>query len=107
MPVGPWNGFGAMEDHYNTFEDNDARKKGFIVGQQYDSNGKPLYDQTADAPLVINPHIPKLIIDGSYSLAEIRMSAARVGKYEIKNGISTAIIFILKIFHRPFIIVPR
>lgn len=86
MPVGPWNGFGAMEDHYNTFEDNDARKKGFIVGQQYDSNGKPLYDQTADAPLVINPHIPKLIIDGSYSLAEIRMSAARVGKYEIKKG---------------------
>lgn len=86
MPVGPWNGFGTIEDHYNTFEANDARKKGFIVGQQYDSNGAPLYDQTADAPLVINPRIPKLIIDGSHSLEEIRMSGARVGKFEIKKG---------------------
>ncbi len=86
MPVGPWNGFGAMEDHYNSFDDNDARKKGFIVGPQYDSKGQPLFDQTAEAPLVIDPHIPALIIDGSYSFVEIRMSAARVGKYEIKKG---------------------
>ena len=29
MPVGPWNGFGAVEDHYNSFENGDERKKGF------------------------------------------------------------------------------
>jgi len=86
MPVGPWNGFAATEAHYNTFEDKDARKKGFIVGPQFSSAGKPLFDETAGAPLVINPFIPKLVIDGSFDFKQIRMSGARVGKYEIKKG---------------------
>lgn len=86
MPVGPWNGFAVMEDHYNSFEDGDARKEGFIVGQQYDSKGQPLFDETANVPLVLNPVLPALIIDGSYSLEQIRNSGARVGKYEIKKG---------------------
>jgi starch-binding outer membrane protein, SusD/RagB family len=86
MPVGTWNGFAATEDHYNTFTDDDARKKGFIVGPQFDSKGKALFDLTAGAPLVINPKIPKLVIDGSFNFQQIRMSGARVGKYEIKKG---------------------
>lgn len=86
MPVGPWNGFGATEDHYNSFENVDARKAGFIVGPQFSSTGQPLFDETANAPLVIDPKIPKLIIDGSFTYQQIRMSAARVGKYEIKKG---------------------
>ncbi len=86
MPVGPWNGFGAVEDHYNSFENGDERKKGFLVGPQFASNGQALFDQTAGSDVVINPHIPKLIIDGSYTYEEIRMSAARVAKFEIKKG---------------------
>lgn len=86
MPVGTWNGFCAVEDHYNSFTDDDERKKGFIVGPQFSSSGQPLFDETANAPLVINPRVPKLIIDGSFSFEEIRMSGARVGKYEIKQG---------------------
>lgn len=86
MPVGTWNGFAAVEDHYNTFEDSDARKKGFIVGPQFDSKGQALFDGTAGAPVVINPKIPKLIIDGSHTFQQIRMSGARVGKFEIKKG---------------------
>ena len=66
--------------------DIDARKKGFIVGPQFDSKGQPLFDGTAGAPVVINPKIPKLIIDGSHSFQQIRMSGARVGKFEIKKG---------------------
>jgi hypothetical protein len=86
MPVGTWNGFAVTEDHYNTFTENDARKKGFIVGLQFDSKGKNLFDLTAGANLDINPRIPKLVLDASFSFKEIRMSGARVGKYEIKKG---------------------
>jgi starch-binding outer membrane protein, SusD/RagB family len=35
MVVGPWNGFAVMEDHFNTYADNDRRMDGFLVGQQY------------------------------------------------------------------------
>ena len=35
---------------------------------------------------MINPFIPKLVIDGSFDFKQIRMSGARVGKYEIKKG---------------------
>ncbi|MBK6564027.1 MAG: RagB/SusD family nutrient uptake outer membrane protein [Saprospiraceae bacterium] len=86
MPVGTWNGFCAVEDHYNSFTDDDDRKKGFIVGPQFSSAGAPLFDETAGKPLVINPRVPKLIMDGSFTFEEIRMSGARVGKYEIKKG---------------------
>ncbi len=87
MPVGPWNGFAAVEDHYNTFEAQDERKAGFIVGQQYESNGAKIYDKTAEVDLVINPYIDKLRLDASNTLDEIRNSGARIGKYEIEPGI--------------------
>jgi hypothetical protein len=87
MVAGPWNGFAVTEQHYNTYEDDDVRKKeGFLIGQQYSSAGEALFDETADAPLVINPHIPAVVMDGSYSFEEIRMSGARVIKFEIKKG---------------------
>jgi hypothetical protein len=87
MTVGPWNGFGTVENHYNSYDDNDLRKKEwFIVGQQKGANGNDLFDETAGAKLVINPRIPQLVLDGSNSLEEVRMSGARVGKYEIASG---------------------
>lgn len=87
MTVGPWNGCAAVQNHYNLFTDNDKRKKGFIVGPQFGSDGRALFDGTAGAPVVINPFIPKLVMDASNSFTEIRMSGARVGKYEIEKGI--------------------
>ncbi len=88
MTVGPWNGFAAVEDHYNTFENNDVRKEGFIVGQQYSSSGAKLSDAgAAGADLVIDPYIPALVLTSSNTPEEIRMSGARVGKYEIEDGI--------------------
>jgi len=86
MIVGPWNGFAVTEDHYNSYEDIDLRKEGFLVGAQFTSAGEALFDETAGAPLVLNPHIPALLMDGSYSFEEIRMSGARVIKFEIKKG---------------------
>lgn len=86
MTVEPWNGFAAVYDHYNTFDEDDLRKDMFLVGPQYTSTGSAIFDETAEAPLVLNPVIPALVIDGSYSYEQIRMSGARVAKYEIENG---------------------
>ena len=87
MAVGPWNGFAAVEDHYNSYESGDKRKFGwFMVGQQYDKAGNKLFDETAGADLVLTPEIPSLIIGADKTSAEIRMSGARVKKYEIEEG---------------------
>lgn len=87
MTAGPWNGFAAVEDHYNTFTDGDLRKAGFIVGPQFESNGTPLFDQTADTTVTINPNIAALVMDSeNHTFIEIRLSGARVGKYEIAAG---------------------
>lgn len=87
MTVGPWNGFAVMEDHYNTYEDGDLRKEGFLVGQQYTYTGQVIVDDGAEgANLIFDPHIPALQMDASYTPVEIRMSGVRVAKFEIKLG---------------------
>jgi starch-binding outer membrane protein, SusD/RagB family len=37
-------------------------------------------------PLIFDPFIPALNMDASYTAVQIRMSGARVSKFEIKNG---------------------
>jgi len=86
MQVGPWNGFAATEQHYNLYEEGDGRLDYFLVGPQFSSTGSPLYDETAEANVSFDPVIPAIIIDGSYTFEEIRMSGARVAKYEIADG---------------------
>lgn len=87
MTVGPWNGFAVTEDHYNTYSTTDKRKAYFLVGQQYDYAGNMITDAAAgNLPLIFDPHIPALVMDASFTPAEIRMSGARVVKFEIKNG---------------------
>jgi hypothetical protein len=86
MSVGPWNGFAAMEDFYNTYDNEDLRKKGFLVGQQYTFAGAKITDATTNTPLILVPHIAALNMDATYTLEEIRMSGARVVKFEIKKG---------------------
>ena len=41
---GPWNGYTALEEFYNSFDETDGRKQMFIVGQQYTSTGEPIND---------------------------------------------------------------
>jgi hypothetical protein len=87
MTAGPWNGFATMEAHFNSYEDADARKKGFLYGLQKSSDGNDLTDPGAEgAPLDLNPHIPALQMDASFTPIEIRLSGARVAKFEIKIG---------------------
>lgn len=39
----PWGGFSAQEDFYNAFEENDKRRRMFIIGQQYTIDAGPNY----------------------------------------------------------------
>lgn len=87
MNVGPWNGFAALESHYNSYEDGDLRKDNwFLVGQQYDSDGNPIIDAVAEEPLVFTPEIPAIRMTSANTPAEIRMSGARIVKYEVAMG---------------------
>lgn len=83
----PWNGFATLEDFYNSYDDNDARKTAnFIVGPQYDYDGNPLLDLAYDkadpdgAPLNYTPHINELFPNSS------RQAGARFGKFSFKIG---------------------
>lgn len=95
--TGPWNGFTALEDFYNSYDEGDARKEMFIVGQQYSSTGEPLMDPNGaievdsdgdkepdGAPLIFTPFINEL------TPKAFSQSGARIGKYEFENGIALA-----------------
>jgi len=86
MSVGPWNGFAVVEDHFNTYEDGDKRKEGFLVGQQYDYQGAEIVDGTTQENLILSPTIPALNMQDEYTEVEKLMSGARVVKFEIAIG---------------------
>lgn len=82
----PWNGYASLEAFYNAYDNNDARKLGFLAGPQFDINGAPLIDAQAEANdpdgpgLNFTPEINELE-PGSF-----RQAGARVGKFEIASG---------------------
>lgn len=82
----PWNGYASLEAFYNAYEDNDARKLGFLVGPQFAANGTRLLDISAEAddpdgePLTFTPEI-NMLTPNSY-----RQAGARVGKFEFATG---------------------
>ena len=79
----PWNGYSTLEAFYNSFDDNDARKKAsFIVGPQLDYFGNSLLDYATDdgEPLLdYTPAINEIFPDG------IRQAGARPGKFSYKQ----------------------
>ncbi|MCK9208315.1 MAG: RagB/SusD family nutrient uptake outer membrane protein, partial [Salinivirgaceae bacterium] len=87
MSVGPWNGGSAVYDFFNTYEETDLRKQAwFIYGPQYDIQGNPIIESVTEEPLVLDPVIPAVRMDATYTPKQIRCSGARIGKYEIKKG---------------------
>jgi hypothetical protein len=58
-----------------------------LYGPQFDTKGQPIIDGETSTPLVLDPVIPALEMSAAdYTPTQIRMSGARVGKYEIKMG---------------------
>lgn len=89
MTKQPWNGFAATEYFYNLFDSTDLRRKFFLVGQQYSYTGTAITESTINQPLIFDPHIAALKMSaGTNTPAEIRMSGARVVKFEVKLGAS-------------------
>lgn len=82
----PWNGYATLEDFYNSYDNNDSRKLGFLVGPQFSSDGVRLEDVSAEdddpdgAPLTFTPEINELAPNS------LRQAGARVGKFEIQSG---------------------
>lgn len=81
----PWNGYAAMEEFYNSYEDSDDRKaNNFIVGPQFDQNGNPVLDLAFDKadpdgpPVNYTPFINEMFPNSS------RQGGARLGKFSFK-----------------------
>lgn len=87
MPVGPWNGFATVYDHFNTYEDGDIRKESFFLyGTQFASDGSRIFDNVAGLPLNLKPEIPALNMDATFTPDQIRNTGARIVKYEVAEG---------------------
>jgi hypothetical protein len=81
-PQAPWNGYCTATEFYNSFAESDERKKMWIVGQQYSSDGKQLFDD--GKPFIFTPEIPAFEMPAG---PVARLAGARSQKYEIqRNG---------------------
>ena len=83
----PWNGWSALEDFYNSYEDGDVRQTAnFVVGPQFTAGGARVIDSGAEAndpdgpPLTLTPEINEL------GLNTLRQAGARIGKYAFEQG---------------------
>ena len=78
----PWNGYVALEEFYNMYDDNDLRKEAnFIAGPQTDYNGDPVIDYAsddADLQLSFTPAVNELEPNA------LREGGVRMGKYSFK-----------------------
>ena len=80
----PWNGYSALEEFYNSYDDADARKEAnFIVGEQSDYEGSVILDYAAtdgNLELTYTPDINELEPNAS------RKGGARLGKFSFRQG---------------------
>lgn len=87
MNVGPWNGCAITYQHFQTYETDDLRRSAwFMFGPQFNSAGQPIIESVTGAPLNLDPVIPAVRMDATYTPAQIRTTGARIKKYEIKKG---------------------
>jgi len=86
LQMQPWNGYATLEEFYNSYDDEDVRKDGFIVGLQRNAAGEVIEDPGVedfdpDGPQLINtPEINELEPNS------LRQAGARIGKFEFANG---------------------
>jgi starch-binding outer membrane protein, SusD/RagB family len=79
----PWNGYSALEEFYNSYEDGDVRKESnFIVGEQTDFTGATIVDlasENNDPAISYSTSINELEPNAG------RTDGARLGKFAFKN----------------------
>lgn len=78
----PWNGYASLEEFYNSYDANDARKaNNFLAGPQLDFSGSAILDFAADdddIQLNYNPSINELAPNS------LREAGARPAKFSYK-----------------------
>ncbi|WP_084119857.1 RagB/SusD family nutrient uptake outer membrane protein [Aquiflexum balticum] len=82
----PWNGYTVLEEFYNSYEDEDLRKQGFLEGLQFALDGTPLSDEVGfdgdpDGPQVIFTPEINMLEPGAF-----RQAGVRVNKFEYAIG---------------------
>ena len=78
----PWNGYVALEEFYNSYEDNDKRKaNNFITGVQLDYGGSTIVDYSDPGDPVLNyvPQVNELEPNAQ------RDGGTRLGKFSFKQ----------------------
>ncbi len=78
----PWNGYVALEEFYNSYDNNDKRKaNNFIVGEQLDYGGNTIVDYSDSQDPILNytPAINELEPDAQ------RDGGVRLGKFSFKQ----------------------
>ena len=91
-----WNGFTTLADFYAKFEDGDIRKgipskhdgtefsgigHGFLIGQQYDDNGKEITNSRNNRPLAFTPEVPLIGATTEQGIRVIKYHPADKGLY--------------------------
>lgn len=78
-----WDGFCATEAHYNLYDNNDIRKKSWLEGPQFDTNGTPLM-LSPERQLNYRPAIKALYNEYDPALLD---DGVRFAKYEYESGL--------------------
>jgi hypothetical protein len=84
LNAAPWNGFCTVAEFYNSFGNDDVRKKMWITGQQYAADGSTPLKDDAGNPLIFEPVFTKDEMAGTDK--EYQGAGARWGKYEIQRN---------------------
>lgn len=91
-----WNGFTTLADFYGKFENGDQRKgvaakkdsskfagigKGFLIGQQYDKNGKEIIEGRGNTKLIFTPEVALSGATVTQGIRVIKYHPADAGQY--------------------------
>jgi starch-binding outer membrane protein, SusD/RagB family len=83
----PWNGYAALEEFYNSFEEGDVRKASLREGPQFRSDGvTPILDASAEAN---DPDGPAINFTPNINMLApnaFRQAGTRINKWEIPLG---------------------
>ena len=83
----PWNGYASLQEFYNSFDDDDARKDMFIEGPQFESDGvTPVNDPSVEASDPDGPQVNFTPEINEFAPNALRQAGVRIGKYEFELG---------------------
>lgn len=82
----PWNGYCSLQEFYESYASDDARRESFLEGPQFASNGDRIEDSGAEAadpdgpPLTFTPEINEHFPNA------LRQAGVRLNKFEFQTG---------------------